>query len=94
MALPGSVTISKRIARELESEKGYIKLTRLVRQVGGLTSIIPLSTPMINGDGWSTIGEDLLLPETSLRPSKKLRPQKGKKGPRGAGKVARIAHPR
>ena len=34
VALPGSVTISKRIARELESEKGYIKLTRLVRQVG------------------------------------------------------------
>lgn len=87
--LPRSVTISKRLARELEAEQGYIKLARLVRQVGGLTSMIPLSTPMINGDGWSTIGEDLRVAETCLKAAKTVRTQKGKQNLHGTMKSSR-----
>ena len=94
IALPRSVTISKRLARELESEQGYIKLARLVRQVGGLTSMIPLSTPMINGDGWSTIGEDLRVAETCLKAAKTAHTHKGKAGSKGAMKGSKGANTR
>lgn len=89
--LPRSITISRRLARELESEQGYIRLARLVRQVGGLTSMIPLATPMINGDGWSTIGENLRLVGDSIRDSKRSRAAKGKKSATGVGKTTREA---
>ena len=89
IVLPRSVTISKQLAHELDSEQGYIKLARLVRQVEGLTSMIPLSTPMINGDGWSTVGEDLQVAETSLQQGKKTRTPKGKKGFSGVGKSSK-----
>ena len=89
--LPRSVTISKKLARELDSEQGYIKLVRLVRQVGGLSSMIPLSTPMINGDGWSTIGEELQVVETCLGAGKPPRVPKGKKSFQGTSRKTRGA---
>ena len=89
VALPRSVTISNQLAHDLDSERGYIRLARLVRQIGGLTSIIPMATPMINGDGWSTIGEEIRVAETSLRQNKKVRVAKGKKGCKGTGKSSR-----
>ena len=87
--LPQSLGVSKLLARELDSEQGSIKLARLVRQTGGLTSMIPLSAPMISGDGWSTIGENLREAETSFRRGRTERVSKGRKSSRGLGKNPR-----
>ena len=58
ITLPGNVSILNKLARELELTPNVLRLVRLVRQTGGLTSVIPLGEPSLSRDGWTLIGEE------------------------------------
>ena len=70
--LPVRINISKEMAAELGSYDAT-HLARLIRNTGGLTTVVPLGMPMITTCGWTTIGGDRLKEEEmpELKPSRK-----------------------